>query len=66
LLCYNQDIRRIERKKRMLLLVNLLNSFDFASDLFKKKVSRKHFALFSVAMISKTKNQYDHIGLQLI
>jgi len=53
----------------MLLLVNLLNSFDFASDLFKKKVSRKHFALFSVAMISKTKNQYiqyDHIGLQLI
>jgi len=50
----------------MLLLVNLLNSFNFASDLFKQIVSRKYFDLFSVAMISKAKNQYDHIGLQLI
>ena len=42
-----------------------INSFNFACDLFKKIVFRKHFALFSVAMISK-KIQNDHIGLQLI
>jgi len=50
----------------MLLLVNLLILLILHLICLKKIVFRKHFALFSVAMISKTKIQYDHIGLQLI
>jgi len=49
----------------MLLLVNLLILLILHLICLKKIVFRKHFALFSVAMISK-KIQNDHIGLQLI